>query len=270
MASIRNVKEYWEKNIPQYWYSNLREGTKEYYDEIQRVRYSEAYLYLLKYAEFDKHAGERVLEIGIGQGTDLLQYAKNGAEVYGIDLTRSAIQKASNMFKCYGYHAWLKQMNAEDLSLFENNFFDFVYSFGVLHHTPNTEKTVSEIYRVLKPNGTACIMLYSRGLSWLYLLIFCHLLSGRFLKHTFQQTINRYTEYAENSPLTKIYSKSEVNKLLEGFSDTKIKKLHLYCVKKKNPSFKQRLYYLIVPVIRSSSLLEGLFGGNFIIKVRKG
>ena len=51
--------------------------------------------------------------------------------------------------------------NAEILS-FEDESFDFVYSWGVLHHSPNTRKCFDEIYRVLRPGGKAKIMIYHK------------------------------------------------------------------------------------------------------------
>ena len=44
----------------------------------------------------------------------------------------------------------------------KDNSYDYVYSFGVLHHAANTEKTIDEVYRVLRPSGEAKIMLYHR------------------------------------------------------------------------------------------------------------
>jgi SAM-dependent methyltransferase len=52
--------------------------------------------------------------------------------------------------------------DAENLD-FADASFDRVYSHGVLHHTPDTARAISEIHRVLKPGGQAMVMLYHRG-----------------------------------------------------------------------------------------------------------
>jgi len=148
VKEIGKVKDFWEKNTPQYWYSNKQNSTREYFDELQLIRYSKTYPYLKTKAEFELHRGKKVLEIGCGQGTDLLQFAKNGADVTGVDLTEGAIEKSKELFNVYGLPAILLTANAEKLDEFEENTFDVVYSFGVLHHTPNTEKAVTEVHRV--------------------------------------------------------------------------------------------------------------------------
>lgn len=127
--SKEGIRSYWETHLPQRWYSKKKEGTKEYYDEIERQRFIIQYPSLLKDAEFGKHKGEKVLEVGCGIGTDLLMYAKHGADVYGIDLTHSAIYTCKKRFEMYGLKGNLKRMDAENLE-FPSNYFDFVYSFG--------------------------------------------------------------------------------------------------------------------------------------------
>lgn len=226
MVKIDDVKNYWEKNTPQHWYSKKKPGTKEYYDEIQTVRYTKKYPHLLKLAGFNKHKGQKVLEIGCGQGTDLLQFAKNGAKVTGIDLTEGAIGRSKAMFKCYGYKADFKVANAEHLDCFEDNYFDKVFSFGVLHHTPNTQKAIDEIYRILKPGGESVVMLYAKGYSLLH-KIFKHITGLRFFKYTLQESINKYTEFSGSSPLTKMYSIKDAYRMFSRFDEVNVKKVHV-------------------------------------------
>ena len=81
------IKEYWEDKQPSRWYSKKEVGSKEYYDEVEQRRYNYFCPYIPKVAEFDKHKGEKVLEVGVGLGLDLKQYAQNGSICYGVDLT---------------------------------------------------------------------------------------------------------------------------------------------------------------------------------------
>lgn len=256
MRSIKDIKAYWEDNTPQYWYSENELGTKEYYDDIQKHRYTVAYPYLPEYAEFGYQRGKRILEIGCGQGTDLLQYAKSGADAYGVDLTESAIKKTADIFQICGYSAELAVVNAEELNIFQDDFFDLIYSFGVIHHTPYTERVVDEIYRVSKSGGQVFIMIYAKGLNFLIKLFVFHVLLGGFLKQDFQTTINKNTEYKRNSPLTKMYSKKEARQLFHRFQDVSITKLHNPQLAKMLPKF------IKYPIDR-------ILGDNLFIKCRK-
>lgn len=112
------------------------------------------------------------LEIGCGMGTDALQIAKKGIEVTAIDLTDEGIRLAKDRFSLNNYSADLRIADAENLP-FEDTYFDIVYSFGVLHHIPDTQKAINEIYRVLKPGGEAYIMLYNK----ISLNYFAHLIT---------------------------------------------------------------------------------------------
>ena len=166
------VKDYWEVRAPQVWYSDKEIGRLSWLNELEYKRYNIYYEFIPKIAEFKYHYGEEVLEIGVGVGTDLMQYAKHGAIVSGIDLTQNAIDLTKRNFELKKLkYKYLESQDAENLS-FADNSFDLVYSFGVLHHTPNTDKAIKEVHRVLKQNGKAIIMLYSRGWKHYFKRIF--------------------------------------------------------------------------------------------------
>ena len=80
-----------------------------------------------------------------------------GAECGRIDLTKKVVGR--KRFELYLMPARTKLMMENLLS---DNTFDVVYSFGVLHHTPDTQKAIDEVWRVLVPGGLAVIMLYNR------------------------------------------------------------------------------------------------------------
>jgi len=134
---------------------------KQYFDEIERERYRVEW-HIPLVANFAAYRGCDVLEIGCGIGTDGAQFAKHGARYTGIDLTPASIALARERFACYGLEGVLEVANAENLP-FADASFDHVYSFGVIHHSPNPAAIVREIYRVLRPGGTFCVMVYNRS-----------------------------------------------------------------------------------------------------------
>lgn len=134
--------------------------TKDWFEQIEQHRYRvEPYIHSI--AEFTRHHGKRVLEVGVGAGSDHLQWARAGAECYGVDLTRRAIEITQARFDLYGFKTNLRQIDAEILP-FPDDSFDVVYSWGVIHHAEHPEQIVQEVRRVLKPSGLFIGMLYGR------------------------------------------------------------------------------------------------------------
>jgi len=263
------IKAYWETRAPQTWYSDKKPGSLEWFNEIEYKRFSVYYEYLPKVAEFEYHYGEDVLEIGVGVGTDLVQYAMHGSVVSGIDLTENAIDVTKRNFELKGLkYKQLKTADAENLP-FKDNSFDLVYSFGVLHHTPDTESAVKEIHRVLKEEGKTIVMLYSRGGKHYFKRIFIHgILMGKIFKYGPSRLINQQTEVHGNSALTYVFKKKEIKRLFRMFGEVEITKHRMgeyfdYAPykTKKIPVFMKNIVNLLE--------LERLFGENYIIKAVK-
>lgn len=272
LSSLEDVRNYWNKdNIPQVWYSKKKPLSYQWFNEIGYKRFSTYYPYLKDEAEFQWHSGEDILEIGCGLGTDLKEYAKYGANVHGIDLGHDQIQLTKLNFELSDLkYKYLDQGNAESLQ-FPDNSFDLVYSFGVLHHTPNTEKAISEVFRVLKPDGIAIIMLYARG--WKHYIKRCliqGLIKGRFFanKCNWQAVYNEISEVNGNSPKTGVYRRSHIKKMFKQFKDVEIKK------KRMGEFFEYAPYqsYKFPEVINNISQtlnLEAFLGENWLIKAKK-
>lgn len=219
MELKQQIKEYWNDKQPNLWYGKD-------YGEIEHKKYNEYYPYLPLVCEFDNYKGKNVLEIGVGMGIDLKQYAQNGAICYGTDLTEGSINKTKHLFETYNLKANLQVMDAENLK-FEDNTFDMVCSYGVLHHTPDTQKAIDEIHRVLKPNGKVIIILYSR--TWKHYLrrvLLAGIIQRDLFKLGMQELVNKYSEAYGNSPLTKLYSKRHINIMFTKFRDVKISHWH--------------------------------------------
>jgi SAM-dependent methyltransferase len=140
----------------------------------EEERYS-IYPWLYDAAEFRKHSGEIVLEIGCGTGCDLLQFAKHGAIATGVDLTAKHLELAR---KRVGSLAAVRHADMRQLP-FEDGCFDYAYSHGVLMYSDEPEKVVREIYRVLRPGGRFNVHVYA---FWSYFTLWRFLRYGTKLK----------------------------------------------------------------------------------------
>jgi ubiquinone/menaquinone biosynthesis C-methylase UbiE len=159
-ATVQQVKGFWESHVNNEYYTREARASSEYFDEIERRRYRWHY-HLPELFESLRGTGGRLLEIGCGIGVDSIQLARAGFDVTAVDLTEAAIDVARRFADERGVEIDFRTANAESLD-FADSTFDVVYSFGVLHHTPDITKAVEEVRRVLKPGGTAYIMLYHR------------------------------------------------------------------------------------------------------------
>src|ERR1044071_7346714 len=136
-------------------------GSREFFDEVERHRYQEYAPWMPSLMGFYEFPARRLLEIGCGMGTDLLQFARGGAQVTAVDFTPRSIDISRRHLSLYDYTGDFAVADCETLP-FADESFDVAYSNGVLHHTPDTAAAVREIHRVLRPGGQARVMLYHR------------------------------------------------------------------------------------------------------------
>ena len=165
--SIEQVKEYWDKRPCNIKHSNKEIGSKEYFNEISKRKYF-VEPHILEFAEFKKWHNKKVLEVGCGIGTAASSFIENGAIYKGIDLSKESIKLAKQRLELFNLNGIVEEADIKNYSTQEK--FDLVYSFGVLHHTPDTQKAVNNIYNLLKPGGTFKLMLYAKN-SWKYYCI---------------------------------------------------------------------------------------------------
>jgi 2-polyprenyl-3-methyl-5-hydroxy-6-metoxy-1,4-benzoquinol methylase len=158
--TIGEVRAYWSAN-PCGADQSEAGDRKRYFEEIEKRRYAVEY-HILQEGEFASFAGKHVLEIGCGVGTDGAQFARAGAAYSGVNIDAGSVALARERFALEGLPGGIHQMNAERLE-FPNGSFDHVYSFGVIHHSPNTDQIVREMFRVLRPGGTVTVMVYNKA-----------------------------------------------------------------------------------------------------------
>lgn len=180
-------------------------------DEQGRRRY-ELEPYIPGMARFVEGTGKDVLEIGVGMGADHLEWAKaRPKSLTGIDLTDRAVEFTRARLTAYGFEPNVMAADAENLP-FADGSFDIVYSWGVLHHSPDTPRAIREVIRVLRPGGIARVMIYHRyGLVGYMLWTRYALLKGR--PGTSLEEI--YAKHLE-SPGTKAYTVEEAREMFAG------------------------------------------------------
>jgi ubiquinone/menaquinone biosynthesis C-methylase UbiE len=212
------VREYWEERPCGSQAAGSDWGSVAFFDEIEEHRYRTE-PFIRDFAEFSNWAGKRVLEVGIGSATDFVNFARAGAIVTGVDLTAAAIELARRRLSLEGLGGDLQVADAEKLPFPESSF-DLVYSWGVLHHTPDTGAAVREVRRVLSVGGEARVMLYGSH-SWTGLRIWIQnaLLRGR----PFRSLSDVWANDME-SPGTKAYTLDEIRGLFADFGDVTIRR----------------------------------------------
>ena len=159
-AELSNVHAFWNTEACGTHFVAEFANEKEFYEKFRAHRYrTEWHIPLL--VPFADAKEKSVLEIGTGNGADGAMFALNGARYTGVDLTEAALEATRRHFEVLGLRGTFQKENAEHLSFPEASF-DWVYSHGVLHHTPCTQTAINEVGRVLKPGGKAVIMLYHK------------------------------------------------------------------------------------------------------------
>lgn len=174
--------------------------------------------YLRGFARFDG-AGRDVLEIGVGMGADHVEWAKSRPRrLTGVDLTPRAVEWTQQRMELYGFSHEVSVGDAEMLP-FDDATFDVVYSWGVLHHTPDTVAAFREVRRVLRPGGQARVMIYHRPSIVGYLLWGRHGLAAGDPRRSMADLYAHHLE----SPGTKGYTVDETNNLLAEFSSADLR-----------------------------------------------
>lgn len=137
-------------------------GSATYFRELQSL-HDACSQFVLPLYRFEEQRGRRVLDVGCGPGWVARQYARAGARVAALDLTAEAVRLARRWLVSEGLAVEVQQADAEALP-FAAESFDFVSCDGVLQHTPNTQRGIEEIHRVLRPGCGAYVSLYHENL----------------------------------------------------------------------------------------------------------
>jgi 2-polyprenyl-3-methyl-5-hydroxy-6-metoxy-1,4-benzoquinol methylase len=226
----------------------------DYFKRVADYRY-EVQPWMHKFFDFENYKGAKVLEIGVGHGTDLLQFGKAGAECYGVDITKAHLELAQKNFELNGIPVHLRETDGIDLG-YPDRTFDVVYSFGVIHHIPEADQVLKEVARVLKPGGKVMLSVYNRN-SAHYIcskIIRQGLLKGDLFKiglDGVKATIEVGADGKEIKPYVQMYTKSSLKKILDqNFNVEQLTARQLY-LQDIIPSFGGRLPTVYLPGLES-------------------
>ena len=212
------VKSWWN-NYPFTYFVKKEEGSWAFFRNIDRKIFKwcpwahDGYPLFSKFVPYGELVGKKVLDIGCGSGWSTEQFARAGAKISAIDLTEKAIELTKKRFALYHLEGDIRVGDAEKIP-YPDGTFDYVFVWGGLMHTPNTEGAIREIYRVLKKGGRAAAMMYNKNsLHWRWFILFGKgILRGGLLRRSVQELTNRYTDGAEigGNMLTKFYTPQEL------------------------------------------------------------
>lgn len=214
------IKNFWQNN-PCGQHLIIEEGKnfanfRDFFSKYDKFRYSTE-RHILKNLDKIDFKNKTVLEIGIGQAADAQQIIDRGAQYYGLDFTQEACNRAILRFKIFNKP--YKEVICADAAKmpFPDNYFDIIYSHGVLHHIPAIKQVVPELCRVLKNDGRLIIMLYAKkSLNYFvsililrrvifYVLFYLDLVTrGKFIKN---ELIRKHIENAKDVGLYKYLTK---------------------------------------------------------------
>lgn len=253
-VSIEAIAGYWNARPCNIRHSSAPVGTREYFDAVEERKYL-VEPHIPGFAEFARWRNRRVLEIGCGIGTDAVNFVRHGANYTGVELSNVSLALAQRRFAVFGLEARWIHCNAESLSShLAPGFFDLVYSFGVLHHTPDPGKALREARKLIASDGELRLMLYARD-SWKDAMIDAGL---------------DQPEAQSGCPLARRFLRGEVTELLwsSGFAVTSIKQDHIFpYVIEKYVRYEYELqpWFAAMPkeVFRA---LEKRFGWHLLIK----
>lgn len=226
---IEAVREYWDDRPCNVRHSPQPIGTRAYFDEVEARKYR-VEPHIPSFAGFARWRGRRVLEVGCGIGTDTINFARNGAAVTAVELSERSLELTRQRAREYGVDDQIETFigDAQALSaLIPHRTYDLIYSFGVIHHSPDPEQIVKEMRRVASPGTTLKLMVYNRR-SWKVAAIVLRYGAGRFWR--WREIVAEHSEAQIGSPITYTYSPKEFVEIVNrnGFRVTDVFVDHIF------------------------------------------
>lgn len=189
------------------------------------------YPYLYEYIPFSEMNRKKVLEVGLGYGTIAQKIAEAGAQYSALDIAEGPVNMVRHRLAQNELMGTVHQGSILDAP-FEDDTFDWVVAIGCYHHTGDMQRAVDETRRILRPNGSAIIMVYNAFSyrRWLYsfsetLNYQVKLKRGDFsLFEPFAPDRGRYDKNSrgEAAPHTDFFAKKHIQHITKNWSEGKI------------------------------------------------
>jgi ubiquinone/menaquinone biosynthesis C-methylase UbiE len=265
---IDDVAAYWDGRPCNIRHSNKPVGSKDYFYEVSKRKYFVEH-HIPGFANFSIWKDKKVLELGCGIGTAMQSFAESGANYTGVDLSSKSLELANQRLfllelkKCQLYQANIEKLSEE----IPVNKYDLIYSFGVLHHTPNEQDAFGQISTFCKSGTVVKIMLYNRFSTKTFAL---WLKYGWKVRFSIDKAVALQSEAEFGCPITRTYTKRDAQRLAElgGFQLTKVSIDHIfpYSIKQYvNYKYKKRWYWRYFPK-NIFIFLEKRFGWHLLIE----
>lgn len=216
-------RDFWENNPMRYdWKDKLKDSefSKDFFVEIDRRFFASAEKYLpFKNIPFDRLIDfgslkdKDVLEIGVGMGSHAQLLSMASKSLTGIDITANATKGVTERLRIFNLtNSKIIRMDAEKMG-FRSDTFDFIWTWGVIHHSANTRNILKEMNRVLKPGGKAITMVYHKSLWNYYILglFYFGLIRGEMFR---SRSLHKIIQKHSDGAIARYYSIKEWKELV--------------------------------------------------------
>tara|TARA_R110002110_G_scaffold129820_1_gene309954 strand:+ start:3943 stop:4716 length:774 start_codon:yes stop_codon:yes gene_type:complete len=253
-SKLKEVISFWDNRPCNINHSSSQTGTKKYFKEVTEKKYG-VEPHIVSFANFEEWKGKKVLEIGCGLGTAAQSFVEAGAIYTGIDLSEKSLELARKRFELFNLDGSFYRVDGEDISsVVPVEEYDLIYSFGVIHHTPDPHKLLSEIKKYMREDTVFRLMLYASN-SWKSFMV--------------EAELDR-PEAQKGCPIANTYTHTEVHELLEGYTVVEINQDHIFPYEissYKKQQFNLEEWFKAMPS-KMFSTLEKNLGWHLLIEAR--